>query len=87
MRQVLRACGNPRCGASTGIHEGLTFGSGKLDENGYWEHPCDPCARAWDAKQEATQQRMMQELHCDLKYLEHNYEWLFIEGWPFKKED
>lgn len=38
-------CGDPSCGASTGICESLTFGSGELDDNGYWEKPCAPCAR------------------------------------------
>lgn len=33
------------CGTSTGICEGLTFGTGKLDFNGYWEFPCWSCAR------------------------------------------
>lgn len=42
-------CGDPRCGASTGIHEGLTFGRGRLDRHGFWEIPCRPCAAAWDA--------------------------------------
>jgi hypothetical protein len=40
-----KACGNPECGVSTGIHDGLTFGSGNLDMNGFWEHPCALCAR------------------------------------------
>ena len=51
-----KGCKKP-CGCSTGIHEadnsdgtawrpwGLTFGTGKLDEFGYWEKPCGPCAR------------------------------------------
>jgi len=43
-------CGNPDCGVSTGIHEGPTFGSGELDDHGYWEHPCGPCARRWEAE-------------------------------------
>ena len=44
------ACGNPECSASTGIHddEGLTFGSGELSFNGYWEFPCSICARAYE---------------------------------------
>jgi hypothetical protein len=25
----------------------LTFGHGKLDEYGFWEHPCLACAEAW----------------------------------------
>jgi hypothetical protein len=43
-----KACGNPDCNISTGLHEGLTFGSGDLDHNGYWEYPCEKCARAWE---------------------------------------
>lgn len=43
-------CGKPRCSVSRGIHEGMTFGSGDLDEWGYWDEPCAPCARAWEAK-------------------------------------
>lgn len=35
------------CCVSTGIvADELTFGSGKLDDHGYWEHPCAACARA-----------------------------------------
>lgn len=40
-----RPCGSPDCHVSTGIHEGLTFGSGELDQYGYWEKPCAVCAR------------------------------------------
>jgi len=43
-------CGNPNCSVSTGIHDGLTFGSGELDENGFWEHPCPICARECEKK-------------------------------------
>jgi hypothetical protein len=45
-----RACGNPECKVSTGIAEELTFGSGKLSDNGYWEVPCLVCARAAEKK-------------------------------------
>lgn len=41
-------CGNSDCCVSTGICESLTFGSGKLDEYGYWENECWDCARAWE---------------------------------------
>ena len=44
----MRGCGRKECKVSTGIHDGLTFGSGELDEFGYWEFPCDKCARAWE---------------------------------------
>lgn len=40
-----RACGNADCKVSTGICDSLTFGRGDLDDNGYWEIPCGPCAR------------------------------------------
>ena len=36
------------CTASSGIHEGITFGTGELDDYGYWERPCWECARAWE---------------------------------------
>lgn len=45
----LPKCGNPKCRTSTGIHEGLTFGWGRLDGHGYWEFPCAVCAREHDA--------------------------------------
>jgi len=34
------------CHVSTGIHDFLTFGTGDLTDNGFWEEPCDKCARA-----------------------------------------
>ena len=39
-----RACGNPICGASTGICGRITFGTGRLDDFGYWENGCRTCA-------------------------------------------
>jgi hypothetical protein len=47
---MARACRNPKCSVSTGICESLTFGSGRLSHNGYWEKPCAPCARASELK-------------------------------------
>lgn len=38
-----KKCGNPNCMVSTGICESLTFGSGELSANGYWEFPCKVC--------------------------------------------
>jgi hypothetical protein len=40
-----------RCSCSTGIHDGLTFGSGQLDDYGFWENPCWECAR-WHEQQD-----------------------------------
>lgn len=50
-------CGDPKCSVSTGIHDGLTFGSGNLDFNGFWEHPCNTCAR-WH--EEPTRVQMLE---------------------------
>jgi len=38
---------NHNCGISTGICGSVTFGTGKLDEYGYWKNPCPECAKAW----------------------------------------
>jgi len=74
-------CGNPKCSRSTGIHEGLTFGHGKLDKNGYWQFPCEICARDWDERLPETRKKFKEE--NPNKNLEH-HEWLSWEGWPFK---
>lgn len=37
-----------KCSVSTGIHDGLTFGTGKLSNNGFWSKPCYECARAYE---------------------------------------
>jgi hypothetical protein len=39
-----------RCSYSGGIHDGPTAGRGKLDQWGYWEHPCPTCARALEQR-------------------------------------
>jgi hypothetical protein len=46
-------CGNLDCCISSHISDQLTFGSGELDENGAWEHPCRPCAAAAEARDKA----------------------------------
>jgi hypothetical protein len=45
---ISKDCKIKECGVSTGIHDGLTFGGGRLDEWGYFKHPCDDCAREWE---------------------------------------
>jgi len=47
-------CGNPRCCASSTIAEEPSFGSGKLDDYGFWEKPCDTCAREWEKMHPGT---------------------------------
>ncbi len=44
--RTVGSCGRMDCGVSTGICGSLTFGRGRLDDYGYWEIPCAPCARA-----------------------------------------
>lgn len=39
-------CRNPKqCGCSSDPFDNLTFGWGKLDDHGYWQHLCAACAR------------------------------------------
>jgi len=41
---------HPGCRVSTSIADFLTFGSGELDSNGFWEKPCYECARNHEKK-------------------------------------
>lgn len=43
-----RPCGNPECSCSTTIVETLSFGSGELDFNGFWEKPCFICSQHFE---------------------------------------
>jgi len=45
-KTFVRPEGHNTCSISTGIHDHLTIGSGKLDDNGFWSIPCPVCARA-----------------------------------------
>jgi hypothetical protein len=64
MRQVLdklkhprkpKACGNPECRGSSTISNEPSFGSGKLDDDdGFWEKPCNTCARKWEQDHPGT---------------------------------
>lgn len=38
------------CKFSTDITDTLSAGQGKLDNNGFWEFNCQPCANAMQAK-------------------------------------
>ena len=44
----MKGCGRKECGASSGFSEELTFGSGELDDWGYWEFPCRLCAESFE---------------------------------------
>lgn len=85
-----RPCGNSDCSVSTGIHEGLTFGSGELDNNGYWEKPCKICAAGWEKKRENEKQERIAEFKSrnpsitekDVQLFINDHEYLSIPAWP-----
>ena len=45
-----KSCGNYNCSTSSSVLDFLTFGSGELDDNGFWENPCPVCARNFEKK-------------------------------------
>ena len=91
----MRECGNKDCGCSTGIHEGLTFGRGKLDEHGYWEFPCRICAEAADARMDIERAELVAEQVRRYRSIGFSeamavsavrdlHEWLFLSAWPYE---
>ena len=91
-----QCCGNSECSCSTGIHDGLTFGRGRLDEYGYWDFPCAACAREWDAEVPQARENIRNDLQIENPtwtdqeldaFMRFNHQWLFIEGWPFARQD
>jgi len=50
MKTMIKKHRKHECGASTGFCGAITFGTGELDDYGYWEYPCDECARDWEKK-------------------------------------
>ena len=73
-------CGRKDCASSSGIDGSITFGQGALDEWGYFEAPCSPCARAaesdpelskmgqtfWPPADQATAPRWRVEILCGI---------------------
>lgn len=45
-------CGRKECYASSGICGSVTFGTGELNQYGYWEFPCKECENAWKRERE-----------------------------------
>ena len=78
-----KACGNPECCSSTGIHEGMTFGQGRLDQHGFWEFPCRPCAIEWDENKEQRIQKLKNEGFTDEILNSNDYAWVTMPGWPY----
>lgn len=78
-----KACGNPKCCASTGIHDGMTFGHGRLDELGYWEFPCRPCAKQWDETKPERIQNLKNQGITDESLNSIDFVWVDMPGWPY----
>lgn len=47
MKKFLKPAGH-KCGVSSTVYDAISFGTGELDDNGFWEHGCYECARAWE---------------------------------------
>ena len=43
-------CNNNKCGTSSIGPDSFGFGAGRLNTNGFYEFPCDACARAFEEK-------------------------------------
>lgn len=97
-KRGLGACGNNWCRCSTGIHEGLTFGSGELDQYGFWEKPCRICAEQHDTEMAAGRRdELINEQVAHYRGLGHNaqealqlvqrhHEWIYLLAWPYAQE-
>ena len=53
-RTKLLACGNKDCCASSNIAGHASFGSGELDDYGFWEKSCFICARSYETATRKT---------------------------------
>ena len=89
----MNGCGYKGCGVSTGVHEGLTFGMGYLDHNGFWSRPCFKCARLNDfglKENRASIGRSMrvrgESKRAIRKYIARS-EWLWFSGWPYPENE
>lgn len=76
-----------KCKVSTGIHGGITFGRGKLDQFGYWEKPCRECAIKFDQKKDQRIKELMEDHpNKTLKQIEEDHEWAFLPAWPYENK-
>ena len=46
MKMFESPAGHEKCKTSSTVMDTLSFGTGELDEHGFWEHGCYECARA-----------------------------------------
>jgi len=73
-------CGDKECSCSTGIHGGITYGRGKLDELGFWEIPCRPCAVAADERRPQLLKSLGEPPEND----PHAHDWAKMDAWPYE---
>ena len=45
-----KLCSHRDCGSSMAVGDIVTFGSGLLDDYGFWERPCEVAARNYEAQ-------------------------------------
>ncbi len=90
IRNSSRICGNPDCCTSTGIHGGLTFGSGELDGLGFWDKPCILCANEFE-KHRLDDRALMKTTLMTIKKMSEeeaernlkiSVEYLDVPAWP-----
>lgn len=48
MKKFIKPVGHEKCCVSSTVTESLSFGTGELDDYGFWEYGCYECARAWE---------------------------------------
>ena len=78
-----RWCGNDQCCCSTGIHEGNTYGHGRLDQFGYWQHPCRVCAAAADHRRPELLRELIRDHGPAPKDDPHRWDWAALDAWPY----
>jgi len=96
--KAMSACGNDVCSCSTGIHGGLTFGRGDLDEFGYWSESCRICAEQRDKEMAAGRRDQLineQVAHYRAQgqtaqeaalSVQRWHEWVYLPAWPYAEE-
>ena len=72
--------GHEQCCVSTCIIDCLSFGSGLLDDLGFWQHPCYECAREHEKK-------FPKDFPCWPFSKEYLDQLKAEKKWPFDKEE
>lgn len=85
------ACGNRRCQSGTSAAGGLTFGSGNIDSQGFFEFPCRVCSQAWTDNLERTKEAIYERMIFEgqtpeeaMAYIKSE-EYLITPSWPYVK--